>query len=108
MSKIKNKDLLSFTYGVVIFEFFGNTDENFKIRSLVNVSKELRKQFNVTVCRFEDNLVENPERGALALGFVSSGNDKAGEQRNKVLQFLEANVPARISLDDFETLALDY
>jgi hypothetical protein len=92
--------------GTVTFEFFNNDDEDFKIRELVRLAKELRKEINVSAVPFEMNAFENPERGAIAFSLVAANLEQGRAIQNKVLKFLDEHAPARIISEEIETTDL--
>jgi len=88
--------------GKVIFEFFGNNDEEFKQKSLQQLCKEVRKLWNVSCTPIEDQEVENPERGVLVLAIAAPSHEKAQKILEGVLAHFDANAPARILDEDIE------
>jgi len=86
--------------GKVIFEFYNNEDEDFKNRILKSLTKELRKEFNVSVTISEENLVENPERGTLVFSLTSVTLVQGKAIFEKILAYLDQHSPGRI-IDDF-------
>ena len=93
--------------GTVSFEFFNNDDEEFKVRELMRLAKTIRKDFNVSCIPFEMNMMENPERGALAFSLVAANLERARNVQNKVLEYLDRNAPARILGEEIQTLELN-
>ncbi len=93
--------------GTVTFEFFNNDNEEFKIRELVRLAKAIRKDMNISCVPFEMNMMENPERGAVAFSFVAANLEQGRSVQNKVLEYLDKNAPARILGEEIETLELE-
>lgn len=89
-------------YGKVVFEFFSNDDEEFKQKSLNHLSKEVRKQWNISCSPVEDQEVENPERGVLALSIIAPSHERAQKVLDEVLRHFDANAPARIVDEDIQ------
>jgi uncharacterized protein YlxP (DUF503 family) len=89
-------------FGRVTFEFFNNDDEDFKVRTLKSLAKELRKEINVSCIPVEESEVANPERGTLVVGCVASGHAQGKSVLDRVLAFLDGKAPARIVVEDFE------
>ena len=104
--KSKNPDLPVAICGRVVLEFFGNDDEHFKLRSLEQASKEIRKEFNASCVPIEENWMENPERGTLVLSLCSPRVEKAKVTVDQILKYLDSHVPARIVLEEFEEVAI--
>ncbi len=92
--------------GCVVFEFFHNDDEDFKIRELIRLAKILRKELNVSALPYETNIIENPERGAIAFSLVATSLELGRNTQNKVLEFLDKHAPARILSEEIETVEL--
>lgn len=102
MSKQRSVDKPVAFYGKVVFDFFNNEDEEFKARSMKSLAKEIRKELNVSCVVIEEHMVENPERGALALAVCAGSHDQAKAMLNKVTAYLDEKAPARILSDEFE------
>lgn len=88
--------------GKVTFEFFNNDDEEFKVKTLRALAKELRKEINVSCLVTELDEVENPERGTLVLSVVATHHDQGKATLDKALAFLDEKAPARIFAEEFE------
>lgn len=102
MSKLRTPDKPVAFYGKVVFEFFQNEDEEFKRRSLRDLCKEARKECNASCTLVEEHLVENPERGCVAVAFCATNHDSAKAQLNKLTALFDAKAPGRIVLEEFE------
>ncbi|MGZ3694280.1 MAG: DUF503 family protein [Bdellovibrionota bacterium] len=102
MGKHRTVDKPVAFHGKIVFEFFNNDDEDFKRRSLVSLAKEVRKELNVSCLVVEEHLIENPERGALAVSLCAHNHDEGKATLDKVLAFFDGKAPARIVLDEFE------
>ncbi len=89
-------------FGRVTLEFFNNDDEDFKLRTLKSLTKELRKELNVSCQLIEEGEVENPEKGTLVISCVSRNHDQGKALVDRCLAFLDGKAPARILLEDFE------
>ena len=87
--------------GRVVFEFYNNDDEDFKVRTLRSLAKDVRKEANVSCMLVEDVEVENPERGVLVLSAVAANHHQGKEILDKALAFLDGKAPARIFAEDF-------
>lgn len=94
-------------YGKVVFEFFGNDDENFKKRALERLARDLRKEFNVSCIAVEENYLTNPERGTLALSAVASTMERGGNLKDSLLEYLDRHAPARILSESFAAEELE-
>lgn len=92
--------------GCVHFEFFNNEDENFKIRELVRLAKAMRKELNISALPYEMNIIENPERGAIAFSLVAANLEQGRIMQNKALEFMDTHAPARILSEEIETMEL--
>lgn len=88
--------------GKVVLEFFNNSDEDFKRKALRDLTRDLRKEWNVSCAVVEEYLVENPERGALAIALVGVNHDKARALWDEAVKFLDGRAPARIVSEDFQ------
>lgn len=93
-------------HGKVVFEFFGNTDEQFKQSEINRLLKLLRKEFQVSACQVEDQLVENPEHAVVVLALVGQTIDQARRFQDEILKFLDGKAPARIVDEDFQVTEL--
>lgn len=93
-------------HGKVVFEFFGNTDEPFKQSEMQRLIKLLRKDFLVSACLVEDQVVENPERAVIAFALVGQSIDQARRYQDEILKFLDGKAPARIVDEDFQVAEL--
>jgi uncharacterized protein YlxP (DUF503 family) len=82
--------------GRIVLEFFGNDEEEFKIKALKDLCKELRKSFNLSANPIDDNLVENPERGVLVFSLTAVSLEQANTLLDKVSAYIDAHCPARI------------
>jgi uncharacterized protein YlxP (DUF503 family) len=102
MNKHRHIDKPVAVYGKVVFEFYNNEDEEFKERTMRSLAKEIRKELNVSCVVIEEHMVENPERGALAIAVCGAGIDQVKETLNKVTAYLDEKAPARIISDEFE------
>ncbi len=89
-------------FGKVTFDFFNNDDEEFKVRTLRSLAKEVRKEISVSCLLVEEGEVENPERGSLALSLVAANHDQGRAVLDKALAFFDGKAPARITAEDFE------
>ena len=89
-------------FGKITFEFFNNDDEEFKLRTLKSLAKEVRKEFNISCLPIEEGEVANPERGTLVVACVATRHDHGKALLDKTLAFLDGKAPARILLEDFE------
>jgi len=101
-SKRRSPDRPVCFYGKVTFEFFNNDDEEFKVRTLRSLAKELRKEINVSCLLVEEGEVENPERGTLAVSCVALHHDQGKAVLDRVTAFLDGKAPARILVEKFE------
>ncbi len=106
MSKRRSPDQPVCFFGKVTFEFFNNDDEEFKVKTLRSLAKELRKEINVSCLAVDEGEVENPERGTLVVSVVATHHDQGKATLDKVLAFLDGKAPARISAEDFEEAAM--
>lgn len=104
MKKRKSPDRTVCLVGKVVFEFFNNEEEEFKIRSLKSLSKSLRKDLNISCLHVEEHQVENPERGALVFSLCAANLAQAKETLGKAMTFLDSNAPARIIDENFEEI----
>lgn len=96
MKKRKSPDRPVCLFGKVVFEFFNNSEEDFKVQSLRSLAKSLRKELNISCLAVEEHEVENPERGALVLSICAANRTLAKDHWGKALAFLDAQAPARI------------
>lgn len=101
-SKRRSPDRPVCFWGKITFEFFNNDDEEFKVRTLKSLAKELRKEVNVSCAHVEEGEIENPERGTLVIGAVAPHHDQGKALLDKALAFLDGKAPARIAAEDFE------
>ncbi|HEY8280738.1 MAG TPA: DUF503 family protein [Bdellovibrionota bacterium] len=102
MKKRRSPDRPVCFFGKITFEFFNNDDEDFKARSLKSLSKEVRKECNISCHPVEEHEVENPERGTLAVSLVAANHDQGKAVLDKALAYFDGKAPARILLEDFE------
>lgn len=102
MPKLRHIDRPVAVYGKVVFEFYNNEDDEFKTSAMRALAKEVRKELNVSAVVIDEHMVENPERGALAIAVVGKSVDQAKELLNKVTAYLDEKAPARIISDEFE------
>lgn len=102
MNKHRSVDKPVAFHGKIVFEFFNNEDEEFKARSLRSLSKEVRKEFNVSCVVVEEHMVANPERGTLVVSLCAGGHEQGKAVLDKVMAFFDEKAPARIVLDEFE------
>ena len=107
MRKRRVQDAPVCIMGTVTFDFFNNDDEEFKVRQLVRLAKAVRKEFNISCLPFEMNLMENPERGAIAFSFVATDLEQGRGVQNKFLEYLDRHAPARILGEEIQTLELE-
>jgi hypothetical protein len=105
--KFRSPDRPVFFHGKVVFEFFNNEDEEFKVRALKSLAKEVRKELNVSCLPVEEHRVENPERGALALSLCATNHDSGKALLDRALAFFDGKAPARIISDDFQEFEAD-
>ena len=105
-SKRRSPDRPVAFFGKVTFEFFNNDDEEFKLRTMKSLLKEVRKELNVSCVLVEEGEVENPERATIALAVAAKDHGSGKEQLNKLLAFFDGKVPARILMEDFEEAEL--
>jgi uncharacterized protein YlxP (DUF503 family) len=89
-------------FGKIVFDFFNNDDEDFKTRSLRSLAKDLRKEFNISCLPIEEFLVENPERGTLAIALTAANHDRGKALLDQALAFLDGKAPARILAEELE------
>jgi uncharacterized protein YlxP (DUF503 family) len=89
-------------FGKVTFEFFNNDDEEFKVKTLRSLAKELRKEINLSCLLVDEGEVENPERGSLVIAAVATHHDQGKAVLDKALAFLDGKAPARILVEEFE------
>jgi len=101
MNKRRNPDRPICFCGKLIFEFFNNDDEDFKLRTLKSLAKEARKEFNVSCLPVELSEVANPERGALVLSLCAANRAIGQEMVQKVVAFFDGKAPARILVEEF-------
>lgn len=102
MKKRKSPDRPVSFHGKVVFEFFSNEDEEFKQKALRDLSREVRKEFNVSCLPIEEHMVENPERGALALSLCAASHDQGKSVLDKILAHFDAKAPARIVAEEIQ------
>jgi uncharacterized protein YlxP (DUF503 family) len=102
VKKRKSPDQPLCVHGKVTFEFFNNDDEEFKLRALRSLAKEVRKEFNVSCLPVEESMVENPERGTLVIALCAGSHEQAGNTLDRILAFFDGKAPARILLEEFE------
>jgi hypothetical protein len=101
MSKRRSPDRPVAFFGKVVFEFFNNDDEEFKHRSLKTLARDARKELNISCLPVEEHLVENPERGALAISLCAANHGAGKALLDKALAFFDGKAPARILLEEF-------
>jgi uncharacterized protein YlxP (DUF503 family) len=89
-------------HGKLVFEFFNNDDEEFKVKSLRSLAKEARKEFNLSCLPVEEHEVANPERGTLVVSLCAPSHDSGKSQLDKALAFFDGKAPARIVLEEFQ------
>lgn len=106
-SKRRSPDRPVCFFGKVTFEFFNNDDEEFKQRTLKSLSKEVRKEINISCLVVEEGEVENPERGTLVVSCVAVNHDQGKAVLDRVLAFLDGKAPARILLEEFEEAEIE-
>lgn len=94
-------------HGKVVFEFFNNEDEEFKVRALKSLAKEARKELNISCLPVEEHRVENPERGALVLSLCAANHDGGKAVLDRALAFFDGKAPARIISEDFQEFEVD-
>lgn len=102
MTKRKAPDRPVSFHGKIVFEFFANEDEEFKQKALRDLSREARKEFNISCLPVEEYLVENPERGALAIALCAANHEKGKAVLDKITAYFDAKAPARILSEDIE------
>lgn len=102
MKQFRSPDRPVCIAGKVVFEFFNNEDEEFKLKALRDLSRDARKEFNVSCLPVEEFLVENPERGAIVLSLCASNHERAKAAVDKVLEFFDSKAPARILSEEFD------
>jgi hypothetical protein len=102
MKKHRSVDKPVAFHGKVVFEFFNNDDEAFKIRTLHSLARDVRKELNISCIVVEEHMVENPERGALVVSLCAGNHDQGRAVLDKALAFFDGKAPARIISDDFE------
>ncbi len=96
MHKRRQPDQPAFFLGKIVFDFFNNDDEEFKQRSLKSLTKEVRKEFNISCISVDDYEVENPERGSVVFSFCATHRAIGKEVLERVLAFFDEKAPARI------------
>ena len=89
-------------YGKVVFEFFNNDDENYKIRSLKTLCKELRKEFNSSATMINESIVENPEHGAIVFSLTRINMEEVKIASDKLLAYIDSHCPGRIISDNLQ------
>jgi uncharacterized protein YlxP (DUF503 family) len=89
-------------HGKVVFEFFQNDDEDFKRKALKELCRNARKELNVSCTPVEEHLVENPERGSIAIALCAPSHESAKAQLNKLTEIFDGQAPARIVLEEFQ------
>lgn len=102
MKRLRSVDRPVAFHGKIVFEFFNNDDDEFKVRTLRSLAKEVRKEFNVSCLPIEEHLVENPERGTLVVSLCAAGHEQGKAVLDKVTKFFDGKAPARILSEDFE------
>jgi hypothetical protein len=105
--KFRSPDRPVCIHGKVVFEFFNNEDEEFKVRALKSLAKEVRKELNISCLPVEEHSVENPERGALVLSLCAVNHASGKSQLDRVLAFFDGKAPARIIAEDFQEFEVD-
>lgn len=80
----------------VVFDFFNNDDEIFKQKTLKDLTKNLRKEFNLSAITVDDNIFQNPERGSIAISFTAVSLEQGAQILDKIMLYLDSNCPARI------------
>jgi len=101
MTKRRSPDRPICFCGKLIFEFFNNDDEDFKLRTLKSLAKEARKEFNVSCLPVELSEVADPERGALVVSLCAVNRASGQELVQKVVAFFDGKAPARIIVEEF-------
>ncbi|MCO5143086.1 MAG: hypothetical protein M9962_08355 [Oligoflexia bacterium] len=91
----------------IVFEFYLNDNEEEKQRSINRVLKEARKKFNLSVTTINDTSVENPERGVVVGSLCAKNKFYLGEQKNKLMEYFDQEMPARIILEDHQTIEIE-
>jgi uncharacterized protein YlxP (DUF503 family) len=105
-SKRTSPDIPICFAGRIVFEFFNNDDEDFKVRTLTSLAKEVRKEANVSCTYVEEGQVQNPERGVLAVACIAKSHDHGKSILDKALSYLDGKAPARIQAEDFQEAEL--
>lgn len=94
-------------FGRLTFEFFNNDDEEFKVKTMRSLAKEVRKELNVSCIAIDEGTVENPERGALTLALVAADHDQGKALLDKTIAWFDGKAPARIMLEEFDEAELN-
>lgn len=107
MSKRRTPDRPVCFHGKVVFEFFNNEDEEFKVKALRNLARDARKEMNISCLPVEEFQVANPERGALVISLCAVNHDSGKSQLDRALAFFDGKAPARILAEDFEEFEVE-
>lgn len=89
-------------HGRIVFEFFNNDDEEFKVRALRDLAKQVRKEFNVSCVPIGEHMVQNPELGTLVISLSAVSEERGKAELDKVMKFFDGKAPARIISEEFD------
>jgi uncharacterized protein YlxP (DUF503 family) len=106
-NKRKSPDHPVAFFGKVTLEFYNNDDEEFKVRTLKNLAKELRKEFNVSCTPVESHQVENPEHGTLVISMGAASHERGMAEMDRVMKYLDEKAPARILNEEFDKAEIE-
>jgi hypothetical protein len=106
-SKRRSPDRPVCFHGKVVFEFFNNEDDEFKVKALKSLAKEARKDLNISCLPVEEFEVANPERGALVLSLCAPNHGSGKALLDRALAFFDGKAPARIVAEDFQEFEVE-
>ena len=91
--------------GILILDFFNNTDLALKQRQLAALCADVKKQFNISIAEIEVN--DDPERGVLGFSIVIPNTWKsvsAEATLKRICELVDQTAPARLTLEDWNII----
>ncbi len=97
MSKEKfHPKVPAFLCAKIVFEFYNNSDSDYKNNSLKMLCKGLRKEFNISATHSEEQIIDNPESGSIVLALTSVTLSHARSTYDKALAYIDEHSQGRI------------
>ena len=89
----------AFVTGIVRFQFWNNTDESYRDRALRELAKTAHAALNISAMPILHS--SDPESGAIAFAAAAPNLSKAEALATEIMDYLDANAPARLVADNW-------